>query len=568
MSRRPLAFAAILVSASALAAAQAPVLRQPSAGRPPRSLPAVSEGTAMLRGVVVGGESGQPLRRAVVRLFGGDLPEGRVATTDEQGRWELRDLPAGRFNLSAMKAGYVSLQFGQRRPFERGRPIEVADGQTIEGIQFNLPRGSVISGRILDEFGEPVAETMVAAMRYRYINGRRRLVPAGRFSQTDDLGQFRIYGLPPGEYYLSATLRGPMMCGMTSESRTGYAPTYYPGTGSPQQAERLTVGVGAELSGVTFSLLPVRTVRISGTALDSEGRPMTGAFVAVMEAGESAEGGFMMVGGGTRVRDDGSFTLTNVAPGEYLLQAGAFGPPRPGSEEVAFTRLSVGSEDLTGVVLAARRPALLTGQIVFDVPPPATVRPGAVTLAATPKEILGPMMLMAGGAARVNDDWTFELRSSMSPVVIRTPQTPPGYILKSALVNGQDVADTGLSFQSGETIRDIQVVLTTRKTTLTGTVRDSRGQPAADYSVVVFAEDRALWGHLSRYHGMARPDQQGAFRLEALPPGRYLAAAVEYLEDGEQADPEMLERLRPLATPVTLVEGEQQQVTLDLVQAY
>ena len=70
-----------------------------------------------------------------------------------------------------------------------------------------IPRGSVISGRMLDEFGDPVTDAMVSAMRSVWSNGRRRLQPAGRMAMTNDLGQFRIYGLPAGDYYVSAALR-------------------------------------------------------------------------------------------------------------------------------------------------------------------------------------------------------------------------------------------------------------------------------------------------------------------------------------------------------------------------
>ena len=250
----------------------------------PRDNQAPQTGTARLRGRVVGGESGQALRRAIVRLQGQEFREGRVASSDEEGRWEIKDLPAGRYNLTASKGGYVQLNYGQRRPFERGRPIELADGQTLENVNFNLPRGSVIAGRIIDEFGEPVADVMVSALHYRTFSGRRRLVPVGRFGMTDDMGHFRMYGLAPGDYYISATLRAGGM-GFEfgpSDITTGYAPTYYPGTASSQQADRVTVGLGGEMSGITFSLLPVRTVKVSGTAVDSSGKPMAGAFVMLL----------------------------------------------------------------------------------------------------------------------------------------------------------------------------------------------------------------------------------------------------------------------------------------------
>ena len=148
-----------------------------------------------------------------------------VATTDAQGRFEIRELPAGRYTMTASKGGFVSLQFGQRRPSESGTPIELGDGQTVDKITIALPRGSVLGGRVTDEFGEPVANASVSAWRYAFAGGARRMVPAqgaNASDTTDDQGQFRLFGLPPGEYYISAMLRSggpevtdPMSCRAT-----------------------------------------------------------------------------------------------------------------------------------------------------------------------------------------------------------------------------------------------------------------------------------------------------------------------------------------------------------------
>ena len=130
------------------------------------------------------------LRRAQVRLT---APEIRsTALTDAEGRFEFRELPAGRFTLNASKSGYVSVQYGQTRPFEQGRPIELADRQVLDKTDVAMPRGGVISGRIVDEFGDPLPDALVSAMRQTWSNGRRRLLPTGRTSQTNDLGQFRM----------------------------------------------------------------------------------------------------------------------------------------------------------------------------------------------------------------------------------------------------------------------------------------------------------------------------------------------------------------------------------------
>ena len=145
-----------------------------------------------------------PIRRAQVRISGPDVAP-KAALTDAEGRFEFRDLPAGRFTLQATKSGFVNVQYGQTRPFESGKPIELADKQSLDNADISMPRGSVIAGRIVDEFGDPLPDVSVTAMRQTWQNGRRRLRPSpGRIAQTNDLGQFRIYGLPPGDYYVSA----------------------------------------------------------------------------------------------------------------------------------------------------------------------------------------------------------------------------------------------------------------------------------------------------------------------------------------------------------------------------
>jgi hypothetical protein len=543
----------------------------------PRDNQAPQIGTGRLRGRVVGGDTGMPLRRAIVRLSGQEFREGRVASTDEQGRWELKDLPAGRYTLSASKGGYVQLQYGQRRPFEQGRPIELGDGQTLENVNFNLPRGSVIAGRIVDEFGEPVAEASVAALRYRYVSGRRRMVPAGRFSQTDDGGHFRIYGLPPGDYYLSATLRQGGMMGIESGDTTNsYAPTYYPGTGSPQQADRISVGLGAEVSGISFSLLPVRTVKVTGTAVDSSGRPMAGAFVMLREDQRSGDGMVTMMfgGAGNRVRDDGTFILPNVAPGDYVLEARQMmmGPGRRGNDdpEAAFTTLSVGGEDVMGVTLMGTRGTPIRGQVVVQPAAAAGgLKPGEISVNAVPAD--PDAVLFFGGREMrdgLDDDWSFDLRAMQSTVLIRTFRLPAGYSLKAVLVGGQDVTDRGIAFKPGEPVNGVEVVISGTSSSLSGAVSDDSGKPVPDYAVVVYAEDREHWGFMSRHIKLARPDQQGAYQVKDLPAGRYLAVAVEAMETGEESDPAMLERLRQLATAFSIAEGEQRALNLKLVRAY
>jgi protocatechuate 3,4-dioxygenase beta subunit len=528
---------------------------------PPRDPRETATGTAAIRGRVVSADTGAPLRRVQVRAFSGEARESRMANTDGQGRFELRDLPAGRWELSAAKAGYVTLRFGQKRPFEAGRPIELADGDTMSRADFALPKGAVITGRILDEFGDPVASANVTAMRYQSMMGTRRLVPAGVHDQTDDTGAFRLFGLPPGEYYVSARVHDRSFAEQSTES-TGYAATYYPGTGNMAEAQRVPVGVGQEQANISFALLPIRTVRITGTAIDSKGRPLANGFVMMVERTDAAGGFASMMSSGGRVRPDGSFTIANVTPGSYTLQiqAGMMGGP---DQEFASTPITVGNEDLTGVHLVTSRGATVRGAVVAAEGTTGTIPSRGLQVFAQPRQF-GPMMGMRPAA--VDEDGTFTATGLSGTRLLRVNGLPPNWTQKAVLVDGVDVMDTGIEFRSDEEIADVQIVVTDRIGEVNGKVTDAKGQPTRDYTVIVFPDDPKLWEFPSRYVRSGRADLQGLFRIRPLPPHeRYLAVAVDYLEEGEGGDPEFLTAMRDRASVFVLADGETRAIDLKLI---
>lgn len=309
MSRVISSLVAILLWSSATAAQVAGLPFPPT---PPRD--AVRTGTAVIRGHVFDAESGRPLRKAQVRATAPELRENRVATTNANGAYEIKELVAGRYQLNASKGSFVQLQYGQTRPFEPGKPNQVADAQTLERVDFSLPRGGIITGRIVDEFGEPTSDVQVMAMRYQFIQGRRQLTPAGRPAATNDIGEYRMYALPPGQYYVTATLRN-FNFDATSDDRSGYAPTYYPSGANVSEAQRVSIAVGQTLNDINFALSPTPLARISGTAVDADGKPLVGATVLVMRI----TGTMMMGMMGSQVRPDGTFTIANISPGDYML---------------------------------------------------------------------------------------------------------------------------------------------------------------------------------------------------------------------------------------------------------
>lgn len=536
---------------------------QGAAGMPSRDASART-GTARIRGRVVAADSGAPLRKAQVRAAALEIRENRLATTDAQGNYEFKDLPGGRYILTASKGSYVSLQYGQTRPLEQGKPLELRDGQSAEKMDFSLPRGSVITGRIVDEFGDPASDVMVMPMRYQFTQGRRRLAPVGRSSMTNDLGEYRIFGLPPGQYYLSATMRGGggmvMSDTAASDDRSGYAPTYYPGTPNIAEAQRINVPIGQAVNDLNMALVQTRTARISGTAVDSSGKPLSGGFLMIMQR----SGPMVMSSGASQIRPDGSFTIANVAPGEYTLTAQAPGgmPGDPGESATAL--VTVTGEDITGLQLAGTRMITATGRLVID--PQAAKSFNVSTLRITTSPMNPDLMMMGGGGGRVNDDLTFEIRTRPGLQLVRllNMAAANGWMTKAVRYNGVDITDSGYEFRPNEDISGIEIELTNHPSELSGLVTTRRGEPSKDYTVVVFAQDPQRWGYQSRYIATGRPDQDGRFKIRNLPAGAYFAVALEYVEPGESSDPEFLERVKDLATPLSLNEGDARTIELKI----
>lgn len=524
-----------------------------------------SVGTARLSGRVTALETGRPIRRAVVRAVSQELQEGKSVSTDLEGRWELRELPAGRYNVSVSKGGYVSLAYGQLRPFESGKSVELSVGQTVDRLDVALPRGSAVTGRVVDEFGDPVTNARVTAMRLRYLAGQRRMMAMGAGDSTDDLGQFRLHGLPPGEYYVAAQAATSMLFG-ASEDRSGYAQTFYPGVITPSEATRVTLAVGQEAQNIVITLTPIRTATISGTARTAAGNPVASGMV-MMRSTNPAE--MMMSVRSSPVRN-GEWTISNVTPGDYFLmlqaidleQVALTGTTSQTGREIALEPITVTGDDIKGLSIVTSAGATLRGSIHFEdaAQPPAFSSMGVQALDPS-----GPESVIGLSAGMVKPDLSFEVRGVFGRRILRIGGLPPGWTLKEVRYGGQDVTDTGIGVTGTQEISGLEIVVTQKAAELGGTVQTGKGTPTSDYVVVLFSSDRETWGWQSRFVRSGRPDQTGTFSIRNLPPASYLAVALEYLEPGEETNPETLERLRGLATHVRLDEGEKKTITLRLV---
>jgi len=542
---------------------------------PPRdATPETRKGTAVIKGRVVTADGARPLRRVQISVSSPELGEARTVSTSTQGTFEIRELPAGRYTVSASRAGFLVLQYGQRRPGEAGRPLQLADGQTFDRVDFALPRMSVISGRVTDEIGEPLAGVSVFPMQARYFRGRKRMVPVGGMVRTDDTGEYRLIGLTPGDYYVMGTTRDSWTVEGNEKERVGFGPTFFNGTLVVANAQAVKVTLGREMSGIDFSMVPGRVATISGTAMSSSGAPLTGESISLSQefAGPNMSSSFGFSGG--KVNADGTFTIKDIAPGEYKVTIRTSADKdRPA--EFAASVVTVLGADLEGVSLVTGAGGAISGRIVTDegLSPVAagsissvSSRAGAqLRVSARPLEPDTTYQRFTEDNGRVKDDGSFELIDVSGPQRLSLGPLATGWAIKEIAYDGKDYADAPIDVRSGQRIDGLTITITNKFPTLRGQLVDEKAQPA-EGTVIIFPDDQSKWGEGSRLVRTARPDLTGLFEIKFIPPGDYLVAPVDYAQTGAWDDPEFLKALQDNATKVTVREGSPASVNLTLTR--
>ena len=536
--------------------------KDPAAPPPPPRPDAT--GTGRIAGVVTDGTSGKPIPNARLLL----LPvEGERLTnwtrTNAKGQFEYISLQARRYTLRLEADRFVTLEFGQKRPGESGTQIQLGDGEQFRA-DMKLPRASALEGTILDEFGEPAPGVTVQLAQRQYVAGRNRLMPAGGriiTAPTDDRGHYRVSNLPPADYHVAA-LSGAFT---DADAVGGFAPTYYPGTTDAGAATPVAVAFGADTTGITFALAPARTLAVSGTMVDADGRPVSGRGTFWLMTPDRMKRMDFNLGRGVTA-PDGTFRLRNVPQGSYTLQG--FAPPPPdyrgpgnlGAMAFGWLSITVGDTDLEGVVLKTSAGRTLRGRFVMDESSAPPLTPKQVVLIAIPIEFDSAPVGGGPAPSGVQPDMTFEVTRLSGQRRLVVDLHAPNLALKKITLDDIDVTDAALDFREKD-VEGLEVVLTNKVSRVTGSVSDDKG-PVSDYVVIVFPSDPTKWGDRSRFITTGRPTQQGRFAITGLPPEEYLAIAIPSVVGFEYFNPEFLQQLRVQATPLNLAEGETK--TLDL----
>jgi protocatechuate 3,4-dioxygenase beta subunit len=557
--------------------------------------------------------SSQPARKTRVNLSGAELRGGRSATTDDTGAFSFTALPAGRYSLTASRPGHVTVTYGQRQPGRPGTQIELSDGQKFRA-DLQIPKGSVITGTVLDEHGEAAPQTPVRVMRLVTASGERTLASTNS-GTTDDRGIYRVFGLMPGEYVVCASPRNtnlPDLQRMEVELRSlqeaaarvtaeqsqqfreritsiqsalpagetetapGYAPVCYPGTVSPASASPVTVGIAEERMAVDFQLQLAPLANIEGVVVNSTGAAITQMNVTLTDA---ASLGPSMLNMSARPDSEGRFRIRNVPPGQYRLTArSTIAPPRPapgppppaaaggrGGRGAASARprpitvwasadVSVDGRNLSNVMLSLQQGVSVSGQIAFEgttQAPPTDLTRMRVTISPVGRSPFG-----GASAGQVDAAGRFTI-PGVPPGRYRLNATGAGnWFTESAMIGGQDALDFPFEIKGNQNVSGVTITLTDRRTELTGKVVDDKNQPAVDSTIIIFPADARYWAGASRRIQTTRPSTDGTYTFRNLPPGEYRIATPYDIEPGATSDPAVLQQLDASSMRVTLQPGE------------
>jgi len=511
-----------------------------------------------VRGRVVS-TAGTPLSRAKVALARvGRFLDVRTADSDRDGGFVFTGLPVGVYRVLASKAGYSAAGVGREAITQdtlrtAGRELTVTAEQTIDDVVLSLAPWSTVTGRVRDDEGDPVQGAIVRLLQVRYLAGRRQLVPVGPSERrTDDRGEYRLFGMPPGAYVVSASVHE-----VAAADLPGYARTYYPGTARAVDARFVQVESAAHLTNLDLDLVRGPTYRVGGRIRNAAGQPTMGGRVQLLTSRRTNAAFIEAVN--ARIAGDGRFEFPHVAPGIYVMQTQQNSRNGYTEGEFAAVAVTVTDSDVLDLQVQASAGSTVTGRVVLassgvsTAPPLRTLRIQAMPADAdlTPN---------TWARADLGADGRFVLAGLNGPRRLTVSNLPAGWTLQAVRVNGIDATDRPVSFgRSEESLADVEVILTDRVAEVSGVVADAEGRPTPAAHVVVFPLDRGLWFPRSRYLRSTATDADGSFRIEALPPGSYSAVAVSALPaDGDDAwqDPAWLASLVKDAVTVPLANGE------------
>jgi hypothetical protein len=516
------------------------------------------EDTCSVSGIVMKMADSSPLRKAHLILSSLEDPNRTVAAvTSADGHFKLKAIEPGSYRLNVTRVGFVADEYGRRKPDAPGAILTLHPGQDLKDLQFRLIPAGVISGKIYDDDGEPLPGVMVDAVRQVYSEGKKTRAAATSVS-TNDLGEYRLYGLSPGRYFVSCVYprwsREESEDDSTDTEKEGYAKLYYPGTADAAKAGPITIKAGEEASSIDVLMRKVSVHQVRGHVYNQiTHKPGVGVMVILLPKTTNREWDFSSPT--TVQKPDGSFVIHEVLPGSYTLASFWF------DDGVAYVNrqsIDVGNVDVEGMAMTVVPGSNISGRIVWEGQPALEKD----ELTVTPKPIDVPFGVR--GQSRVGRDNLFALKG-LGEGTYRAEVTG---MAKDCYIKDMHYGETGV-IKDGFTVTRgeagaLEIVVSSRGARVRGTVTDSDGLPLAGVSIVLVPE-LSQRENYEKYKTEST-DQYGNFDLHGIAPGDYKLFSWVEVEPDAWQDPEFLRQFEDKGQRITLQDGDHRTVKVTAIQ--
>lgn len=504
-----------------------------------------------ISGTVVDAVTKVPLRKVnVVLSKDGD---SRGTLTDAAGNFAFEKLAAGMYRLVGERSGYARSSYGARLPDGPGLPVTLGQGDEKKGLDLSLMPQATLSGRIVDEDGDPLEGVQITLQRRMTLNGAPRLITGGQ-SQTNDRGEFRLSSINAGKYLLLAMHRnGPGLALLSADgTRSGYVPTYFPGVDRPDQGQWLHFKAGQEVASFNMVMRRTKMFRVRGRFTGGEPpKDLQESFRQVMlkpklSSDEAFSAGIFISKGAPLQPKDGKFDVPEVQPGRYSLEVLSYAG---GSQRVlGKMEIAVSDSNIEGIEVPEIQLAGITTTLKLE----DETKP--INLNGIRVDLVGADMgnpanqridRKDGGGFEVKnlapDRWRVQVTTNSQPVY-----------LKSIRAGGKELEGGIVDLSNGGSAQ-VEVVVSSAISTIEGNV-EREGPPRPGSSVFVYRQGTTEFP-------MIPIDPKGNFRSRPLGPGEYLVYAFEEISF-QGIDPDLLKKLESKATRVKLAEGEKKTVSV------
>jgi len=550
--------ASLLFAGALLCQVPAPVPAPQQPGEPTVK----PEDKCSVEGTVLNVQTGEPLKKAHVNLTPIQSQKFNStswgAVTDAAGRFLIDEVDPGKYRFSADRNGFVQMEYQAKAPGKSGSLLTLSKGQKLTDVVFRMTPHGVISGKVVDEDGEPLAGAGIMVMRHTYENGKRTLSSEGNAS-TNDRGEYRAYGIAPGKYFVCLSYDrsfGMQQVEIRKEgSEDGYVPTFYPNVSRSAQASQVEVTAGNEVSGIDFRLTPVHTARVTGR-ITNPGPGLRGLASVSLMPRDSGLAWAMMKD--AIAGDKGNFQFRNVAPGSYTLTAQSFmnGGTEP---QTAAAVVEVGDSNVDGIQLTFGAASEISGTVTAD--KGLDLKNRGMMIMLSPEETKMTMGLRPG---QVQDDGTFKLKvPTPDRYSVNVYPMPEGCYVKSIRYGDTEYPNGVIDLSKGANGGELTITIVPNGGQIDGTVKDSNDQMAGTATVVLVPDQRDLHS----LYDVARLDQNGHFTIKGVKPGKYKLFAWDDVEQGQYEDPDFLRPFEDKGEEIEVHGGDKSTKDLKLIVA-